>query len=167
MKPGFKFGSARFQILFLSPPPFWSGLVLCQSFLRKYACCPPLKGKWLHFHAGWWLSFGSDWHPQYSWVPGSSFWRSMFIPILVPWGGEVLPAALTWIPQASFVGMPGGSSVPPKPPRRPQSELLTLEAPPPPRPSVCSVSTKEKRGIKMHLIKITSQVQGTKSRQII
>lgn len=64
-------------------------------------------------------------------------------PFLCLGEGIFSPGALIWIPEASFAGVPGRSSTVSKAPKRPESGLVTLEPPPPSRPSVCGISTRK------------------------
>lgn len=86
-------------------------------------------------------------------------------PSLCPWEVKFSPGALVHSPRASFTAALGGFSAPVKPW---EASVFFSDSGdlPFPRPSFCGVSTKDRRGIKMHLIKRTFQVQGTKSRQI-
>lgn len=170
-EPGFKFKSARFQILF----PFSSTTLTWVSFLpaifkeklllsSTYGTMTMLLPLVVRFF-GLRLVTSVLLRTQV-FLPTVVHVGEPSFPSLCPWERKFSSSAVIQIPQASFAGVLGGSSTPLKPPKRPQSELVTLEAPPPPRLSLYGVSTKERRGIKMHLIKITFQVQGTKSRQI-
>lgn len=173
-KPGFERRSARFQILFSfsssariwvsSLPVILKETLLLSSAYRTMTMFPPLVTDFFWFRLVTGVFLGTQVSLHGGGEVGGCQW--IFTPILGPLGGQIPACRPHPEPSGIFRWSP----------RRLLRTTQALQEASvwvsdsgdltSPRLSLCDVSTKARRGIKMHLIKITFQVQGTKSRQI-